>query len=81
MTVSNSTVSILFAAILSVVPECAEFLRTSEGAGSPFGTAAASVGLSNAPGFFYTPEPHAVDISGRAALLSHLTDSTALIRA
>jgi len=81
MTVSNSIVSILFAAILSVLPGCAEFPRTSEAAGFLFGTAAASGGLYNAPGFFYTPDAHAVDISGRAVLLSHLTYSTASLPA
>ncbi len=81
MTVSNSTVSMVFAAILSVLPGCAEFLRTSEAAGFLFGTAAASVGLYNAPGFFLHAGPHAVDISGRAALLSHVTYSTASIAA
>jgi len=53
MTVSNATVSILFAAVLSVLPGCAKFPRTSEAAGSLFGTA------TTRQGFFYTPDPHA----------------------
>ena len=51
MTVSNSIVSILFAAILSVLPGCAEFPLTSEAAGFLFGTAAASVGFTTRQGF------------------------------